>query len=140
MVIFSPGSGIWQYSVTRSSLIQSRVTQEGGGTWLAAALYRPSIQFYASLCRVGYEASSASISPPTSSVLRRRSNFKLTLIGHLRLRISDWSWSGSWSVDTLVFTNLHVDANIHMLFRASRSFGFVLDLHRVPKSPSSLVG
>ena len=87
-----------------------------------------------------YKATSISISSPTSSILGRRSDFRLVLIARPRKRMRYFFCARSQCVETLVSTSLHVASNIQAFFLFSLALSFGISLHRAAKITSSLVG
>ena len=79
----------------------------------------------------GSALSSRSISSPTSFVLGLLPPFRLTL-----KRV--WFRDGPQRAETLLSMSLHMSANIHKFFLASRAFGLGMALRRAAKNISSL--
>ena len=81
-----------------------------------------------------------SILPPDVSTCHSQSAFKLATIWRLRRRRRPWLHVGSWSMETLVSTSLHMYAKIHVLFYAYCALVLGIIHWRSMKSATSFVG
>ena len=88
----------------------------------------------------GSEVRMSSILPPDVSTCHSQSAFKLAAIWRLRRRRRPWLHVGSWSMETLVSTSLHMSANIHVLFYAYCALVLGIIHWRSMKSATSFVG
>ena len=137
--IFSLVGCTWQYRPTRSAVIQSRVTQAGGGAWLTTYLYHHFIWCQDYLWRGGSSPSSLYIAHPASSILFLQYSFKFVFIARSRRRRRDLIYTGSRQVEILALMSLHASSNIQAFLLASLAFGFGICLCSYMKSPFSIV-
>ena len=103
-------------------------------------LYHPFIWCPDYLWKGESEVRRSSILPPAVSTCGFQSAFKLAVIWRLRRQRRPWLCAGSWRMETLMSTSLHMSAKIHVLFLDYFALGLGIIQRRSMKSPSSFVG